>query len=319
MNTSKTLASIAILGALTAAPAGADNVIPDAPSWSTPARTDVAGHEGGQGDLAVAGSDQAYTQVQIDHKFGAPDWFPEQHLTMPHIVQFGKAPKVWACASCHLTSGTGHPESASLAGLDSAYMQGQMQAFADGTRIDYFGHMNRMAAQMTVEEIQAASDWFASLTPRTFIEVVEADTVPTSYIDSTRMRLVTEVETGEEPIDGRIIEIPADPVQVKLRHPVSNFISYVPAGRIARGEALVSGDNDRTFACAGCHGDDLTGSEIAPIIIGNFGIYTVRQLHGFKSETRISEEASLMTDVVVDLTDQDIVDIAAYLSTQQIN
>ncbi|WIY27790.1 c-type cytochrome [Parasedimentitalea psychrophila] len=319
MNTSKTIARIAILGALTAAPAGADNVIPDAPSWSTPARTDVAGHEAGQGDLTVDGSDQSYTQVQIDDKFSAPDWFPDQHLPMPETVQFGKGPKVWACASCHLTSGTGHPESASLAGLDSAYMQAQMRAFSDGTRVDYSGHMNRMAALMTPEEIQTASDWFASLTPRTFIEVIETETVPASYIDSTRMRLLTEAEPREEPIAGRIIEIPVDPVQVKLRHPVSNFISYVPTGSIARGEALVSGDNDRTYACAGCHGDDLTGTEIAPVIIGNFGIYTVRQLHGFKSETRSSEEASLMSDIVVDLTDQDIIDIAAYLSAQQIN
>jgi len=262
----------------------------------------------------VTGSAKHYSQEQIDDKFNAPDWFPKQHKKMPTIVKSGKKPKVWACASCHLASGTGHPESATLAGLDSQYLQTQMHAFADGSRLDYSGHMNRMAKALNKAEIKEISDWFSGLTPRKVTQVVEASQVPKTYVDDTRMRLQLQPIVMQD-IGNDIIEIPADLSTVKKRHPDSHFISYVPKGSIKRGKSLVNTGNGKTLPCAGCHGADLTGSSIAPAIVGNFASYTVRQLHGFKGGSRKGGQAVMMLGVVTALTDKDIVDISAYLTS----
>lgn len=293
----------------------ADNNIPGAPAWSTPARgIAIEGHDLNK-VKTLEGSSLQYTQTDIDNKFSAPDWFPEQHDPMPKIVQFGKKPKVWACASCHLASGLGHPESSTLAGLSESYMVQQLEAFATGQRIDYTGHMNRMAALLTKQEMQEVSKWFATLIPRTFITVKEVKQVPVTFIDNTRMRQVDMSDKTMTPIGKQIIEVAVDKEIVHKRAPYGQFISYVPLGSIERGKSLITTGNGKTMPCASCHGSRLTGTDIAPSITGNFGIYTVRQLHGFKSGTRNSAQSLMMKPVVTGLSDNDIIDIAAYLSS----
>ena len=68
----------------------------------------------------LPGSTKSYTQAQIDDQLNPPDWFPQEHASLPDIVEHGF--QVQACGSCHLMSGQGHPESAMLAGLPVAYM-----------------------------------------------------------------------------------------------------------------------------------------------------------------------------------------------------
>ena len=81
----------------------------------------------------VPGSTKQYTQAQIDDPFNPPDWFPDEHPPMPQIVAHGGAkPAGRACAQCHLPTGDGHPESASLAGLPANYIVRQMAAFKNG-------------------------------------------------------------------------------------------------------------------------------------------------------------------------------------------
>src|SRR5580692_11833623 len=83
----------------------------------------------------VPGSSQKYSLAQIDDPFNPPDWFPNEHPPMPQVVAHGgPKPAGRACAQCHLPSGDGHPESASLAGLPVAYVHRQMQAFKTGIR-----------------------------------------------------------------------------------------------------------------------------------------------------------------------------------------
>lgn len=298
----------------------ADNVIPGAPEWSTPARGLAIESEIYNKDQkrTIEGSKLQYSQTEIDNKFSAPDWFPEQHSPMPEIVKFGKKPKVWACASCHLASGLGHPESSTLAGLSESYMIQQLEAFASGQRIDYTGHMNRMAALLTKQEMQVISKWFATLKPRSFITVKEVSQVPTTYVDSTRMRKVNKSEKATIPLANRIIEVAQNESLVHKRAPYGAFISYVPVGSIAAGKTLVETGNAKTIPCASCHGINLTGTAIAPSIAGNFGIYTVRQLHGFKAATRSSPQSVMMSPVVARLSDIDIINISAYLSSLNI-
>jgi cytochrome c553 len=120
-------------------------------------------------------------------------------------------------------------------------------------------------------------------------------------------------------IANRIIEIPENAVEVKKRNPASMFISYVPEGSITRGKDLVNTGRGKTIPCANCHGDDLAGNTIAPSIIGNFASYTVRQLYGFKGDTRTGGNSVMMLGVVSALTDEDIVDISAYLTSLPVN
>lgn len=301
----------------------ADNPITGAPHWSTPKRgvaleSNITARDNDKALFTIVGSEQHYTQQQIDDKFNAPDWFPNRHGQMPDIVKSGKAPKVWACASCHLSSGAGHPESASLAGLDSQYLQNQMYAFADDSRLDYSGHMNRMSKALSKAEIKEVSDWFSNIPPRKVTKVVETSTVLKTYIDDARMRLFSQPPTMEA-IGTRIIEIPDHLLEVKKRNPEGTFISYVPEGSVARGKKLVSTGNGKTIPCSGCHGTDLSGSTSAPSIVGNFASYTVRQLHGFKGKTRNGGQAVMMQSVVNGLTDEDIIDISAYLTSLSVN
>ena len=48
----------------------------------------------------------ALYQAQIDDAFNPPDWFPDEHPTMPPIVARGEKPAVRACALCHLPAET---------------------------------------------------------------------------------------------------------------------------------------------------------------------------------------------------------------------
>ena len=82
----------------------------------------------------LPGSTKSYTQAQIDDQLNPPDWFPQEHAALPDIVEHGF--QVQACGSCHLMSGQGHPESATLAGLPVAYMMRQMEDFKSGARKD---------------------------------------------------------------------------------------------------------------------------------------------------------------------------------------
>jgi hypothetical protein len=54
----------------------------------------------------VPGSARTYTQSQIDSFNDPPDWFPDEHPPPPTIVAHGKGPKVRACVSCHLSTGS---------------------------------------------------------------------------------------------------------------------------------------------------------------------------------------------------------------------
>jgi cytochrome c553 len=312
-----------IISSLTVSSVYADNAIKGAPYWSTPTRgvnleSKKTAKDNDESLLGIVGSSLRYSRMQIDNKFNAPDWFPNQHDKMPMIVKSGKAPKVWACASCHLASGSGHPESARLAGLDSLYLQSQMKAFTDGSRLDYSGHMNRMSKALSTAEIKEVSDWFSTLTPQKVTKVVETDQVLKTYVDETRMRRVAKPYVMEA-MGNRIIEIPDNLAEVKKRHPDSTFISYVPIGSIDRGRNLVTTGGGKTIACAGCHGTDLKGSSIGPAIRGSFASYTVRQLYGFKANSRKGEQAAMMQTVVNGLTDKDIIDISAYLTSLPVN
>ena len=264
----------------------------------------------------VPGSAKSYTQGQVDDLYNPPDWFPEEHGPMPQVVQHGKGTQTPGCASCHLASGLGHPESANLTGLSTSYLMRQLKDFQGGLRTEPRQRMSMIAKGLSEEDAKQATEWFASLKPSVWEKVVETDTVPKTYVSDGHRRYVRP--GGEtEPIGHRIIEVPQDPLRVTSRDPHCGFIVYVPVGSIARGEELVTtGGSGKTFACAICHGPSLTGLGEVPDIAGHSPTYIVRQLYGFQTGARTSGMAQLMKAVVAQLGQDDMVAIAAYVASR---
>jgi len=261
------------------------------------------------------GSTLALTRAQVDDMFNAPDWFPDMHPPMPQIVAHGnKETTVRACGVCHLPTGTGHDESAYVAGLPAAYFIRQMADYKSGDRKGA-GTMVAMAKVITDEEVRAAAEYFASVKPRPWIRVVETDTVPKTYIGPGNKRLA-HPDGGNEPLGNRIIEITEDEEIVLYRDPRSGFVAYVPTGSIAKGEALVTtGGGGKTIPCAICHGQTLNGLGEVPGIAGRHPNYIVRQLWSMQNGERVGVSAALMKAVVEKLSVDDMLAIAAFVAS----
>ena len=102
----------------------------------------------------------------------------------------------------------------------------------------------------------------------------------------------------------------------RLRNPRSGFIAYAPIGSVKRGEALATtGGGGKTTACVVCHGPGLKGLGPVPNIAGRSPSYLARQMYDIKLGTRKGAMAALMVPVVANLTDSDIVDVIAYVSS----
>ncbi len=268
------------------------------------------------GPKQVPGSSKTYTPAQIDDLFAPPDWFPDEHPAAPAIILAGKKPTGMACGSCHLMNGRGHPESADLAGLNAEFLIRQMAEFKSGARRDA-PPMNGIAKATSDEDARLASEWFASLKPtQVWTKVVEADTVPKTWVNRGRMRFALP-GGATEPLGNRIITLPQDAERIEERDPHIGMIAYVPFGSPKKGEALAkTGGSGKTIQCGICHGPDLKGLGEVPRIAGMHPIYIARQLYNFKSGANGGVQAALMKQVVTGLSDEDIVALAAYIGSQ---
>lgn len=285
------------------------------PAWAYPApdATPPAGAEA-SGPVKVPGSTKSYTQKEIDDLANPPDWFPDESKSAPTIVRSGAADKGFACGSCHLFSGGGHPESANLAALSADFIVQQMADFKSGDRIDP-ARMNTIAQATSDEDAKQAADYFAAQKPTVWVKVMEADMVPKTWVNAARMRLPLP-GGGMEPTGNRIIELPQDPALATARDPKSGFIAYVPPGSIAKGEMLASTGGGKTISCTVCHGDGLKGFGNIPELAGQHPTYIARQLFGFKAGTGKSAAAQQMQKVAENLTVDDIIALSAYAASQ---
>jgi cytochrome c553 len=267
------------------------------------------------------GSTLSLTMTEINDPFNPPDWYPNEHPPMPQVVAHGRMPDVRACGQCHMPHGMGHPESSSLAGLPANYIVEQMAAYKGGTRKSSVparsASMITIASAATDEEVKAAAEYFASLKPVKWVRIEEAVMVPTTYVGAGNMRHAHHGEAaGTEPLGNRIIEIPEDTPGAELRDSHSPFMAYVPVGSVAKGEELVkTGGGGKTIQCSICHGPDLRGLGDVPSIIGRSPIYLARQLYDIKHGARTGAGVELMKAVVANLTDEDIIAIAAYTTS----
>jgi cytochrome c553 len=281
----------------------------------------------------VPGSNLAFNLRQVGSNTAPADWFPEDHPKMPEIVAHGKkatgnAAQVNACGFCHYPNGKGRPNNAGPAGLPANYILQQLDDFASGAR-NSWDKRKRNTQQMidyakgvTPEEAKAAAEYFASVKWTPYIKVVEAEMIPKMVFVGGGGGLILPAEgekAGMEPLGQRIIETPVDAEQTEpLRNPRSGFIAYAPVGSVKKGEALVLGGGEgKTVACASCHGEGLKGTDKFPGLAGRSPGYLGRQLYDFQHFTRVGPGATLMQPVVKHLSEEDIVNITAYLASLQ--
>jgi cytochrome c553 len=290
------------------------------PAWAYPWAPDFKPAPDDGIPRHVPDSAAAFTITQERDLFFAPDWHPDDHPSMPEIVAHGRLPDVRACGSCHRVEGTGGPENASLAGLPASYIAQQMADYKSGVR-KFAGPqrspvllMTAIAKAATEAEAQAAAAYFSSLKPKPNIKVIETDTVPVTQIARVFYMLVKD--GGTEPIGERIVEVPVDAAQFEHRDSRSQFIAYVPSGSIAKGEALAAtGGSGTTTPCITCHGLGLKGVDSTPGIAGRSPSYLVRQLYDFQQHSRQGSAGALMAPVVEKLSHNDMIALAAYISS----
>lgn len=289
----------------------------------------------------VDGSTASFNLVQIRDLHNVIDWFPSDHPKMAPVIEHGPAQmaeKGRGCGSCHLPNGRGRPENAPPGGLPAAYFIRQIDDFRHGLRYTAdprkpnTNTMIDLAKSMTDAEVKEAAEYFSSIKPPAspWIRVVEAATAPkVRYVGNLAL---PAKEKGTEPIAGRIVEMPEDEEQGDvLRNPHSGWVAYAPPGSIRKGEDLVTTGGmkivggkivqGKTTACGTCHGLNLTGVVGAdvPPIAGRSPSYIVRQLWDIQQGTRNGAQAQLMKLVVANLTSEDLVSIAAYLSSRPQN
>lgn len=289
--------------------------VPREPSWAFQVSGGALPAESPE-PKTIPGSTRKYTPKEIDDLSSPPDWFPDQHPPAPGPVQKGGG-GVLACGACHLMSGLGHPESADLTGYTVGYLVQQMNDFKSDARPDFAARMNGIAKALTDDQIRQTAEWLAALPRRKFVRVVEAATVPRTFVGQGRMRFIDPAAKGlTEPIGARIITLPEDQDLARLRDPRSGFVAYVPPRSLARGKALVeAGGNGKTVSCAICHGEGLKGLGNVPRLAGVHPIYLARQLYHFREGTRKGPDAPLMAKVVAKLTDEDIINLSAYAAS----
>ncbi len=282
----------------------------------------------------VPGSLAAFSELDIRDGGRVVDWFPGDHPPMGRVLERGPArlgEHSWGCAYCHLPTGKGRPENAPVVGQPVAYFMRQLADFRAGARTSADPRkpntrlMAGLSRLMTDAEMREAAEYFGAMKWTPWTRVVETDRVPRTRIEGNLFRAVERERI--EPIAGRIIEVPEDPEQSEgLRNPRSGFIAYVPKGSVRRGEFLVTTGGatieggkavpGKTLACAACHGPDLMGLLDVPGIAGRSPSYLVRQLYDLQQGTRRGASAAPMLPVVARLTGDDLVDIAAYVTSR---
>jgi cytochrome c553 len=267
-----------------------------------------------EGIVRAPGSAKEYEWAKVAGNANPPDWFPEEHPPAPGVVAGGTGTR-FACGSCHLMSGQGHPEAADIAGMPVAYLIRQMSYYKEGSRQDD-ARMGPIAKSTSDEDIRKAAEYFSALKPRVWVKVIETATPPKTFIATAGRHRQLHPDGGTEPIGHRILEIPENPFGTEIRDPHAGFIAYVPPGSIANGEALVKGGGaGKTVPCATCHGATLQGVGEVPRLAGLQPLFVARQLFDIRHGSSAGKALEPMKPVVANLTEDDIIAISSYLGS----
>jgi cytochrome c553 len=273
----------------------------------------------------VPGSAASYSLVDVRDGHDVIDWFPGDHPPMPPIIKNGPASLMSvrgrACGSCHLPNGKGRPENAPPAAQPVEYTIQTLRDFAAGLRQSADPRkantptMSALAKAMSEEEIKQAAEYYAAMQWTPWIRVVEADRIPEAHLEQGGMYIIKGKEPVE-PLGNRIVEAPEDDYQANtVRNPRSGFVAYVPVGSLEKGKQLVLTGGGKTIACFTCHGPTLQGLVNIPAIASRSPSYMMRQMWDMKVGTRRGPMTQLMKPVVAKLTQEDMLNVVAYLAS----
>jgi cytochrome c553 len=241
--------------------------------------------------------------------------------SVPELIRNGMVnpqthnPGFGVCMNCHTPGGFGMPQSAPLAGLPAGYFLRQLQDMVSGERKPYRPQMAEFARLLTPEDMKQLAEFYASQRFIPWIDVRETDSAPKTVV-GPRDIIAAAPEGGETPLGSRIVELSNGAEQPYVPNGPA-YTAYVPIGSLRRGESLVNrGGDGRTIQCTSCHGGNLLGNSVVPPIAGRSPVYTARQLYQFKDGNRGGSSAAAMKRVVMNLSDDDIIGISAYLASR---
>ena len=294
----------------------------DGTEWAFPGAGPAApSAKTGAGAHGLPGSALTFTDAQLVDRFRAVDWWPDRHRPAPSIVNQGRGPHAMACGFCHLPSGEGRPENASLAGLPADYIARQVADMRSGARgVAHPGwgpavFMQEVAGAVSPAEAASAGAYFAKARFVSHVRVVERARIPAVTPQGFVYRRLpgsARVALGQ-----RIVEGPDDFARFELRDSTVSYTAYVPPGAIRRGQALATtGGGGRTQPCGACHGSRLEGA-VGPPLAGRSPSYVFRQLNAFKTGTRSGADAAPMKLVAARLTTGDMIDLAAFVAASK--
>ena len=274
----------------------------------------------------VPGSTASYSLVDVRDGHDVIDWFPGDHPAMSPIIKNGPASLMSergrACGSCHLPNGKGRPENAPPAGQPVGYTIQTLQDFAAGLRQSADPRkantptMSALAKAMSEAEMKQAAEYFAAMQWTPWIRVVEADRIPEAHLEAQGGMYIIKGKEPVEPIGNRIVEAPEDDYQANtVRNPRSGFVAYVPVGSLEKGRQLVLNGGGKTIACGTCHGPTLEGIVNIPAIASRSPSYMMRQMWDMKVGARKGPMTQLMKPVVANLTQDDMLNVVAYLAS----
>jgi cytochrome c553 len=98
---------------------------------------------------------------------------------------------------------------------------------------------------------------------------------------------------------------------------LSLALAFTGASGILHAEGNISAGKEKAAACVSCHGDN--GNSIVstfPKLAQQHSSYLIKQLQAFKDGTR---KNPMMSSIAMGLTDDDMVDIAAYYADQEVS
>jgi cytochrome c553 len=273
----------------------------------------------------VPGSTASYSLVDVRDGHEVIDWFPGDHPLMPRVIKNGPASLMSergrGCGSCHLPNGKGRPENGPPAGQPVGYTIQTLHDFANGLRQSADPRkqntptMSALAKAMSEEEIKEAAEYYAAMQWTPWIRVVEADKIPEAHLEQGGMYIIKGKE-AVEPLGNRIVEAPEDDYQANtVRNPRSGFVAYVPVGSLEKGKQLVLNGGGKTIACFTCHGNTLQGLVNIPGIASRSPSYMMRQMWDMKVGARKGPMTQLMKPVVASLTQDDMLNVVAYLAS----
>ncbi|MFT6301402.1 MAG: cytochrome c553 [Granulosicoccus sp.] len=83
----------------------------------------------------------------------------------------------------------------------------------------------------------------------------------------------------------------------------------------AYSQDITAGETIYESVCKNCHGRTAKGMASFPKLSGNTAEYLVMRLEQYRAKEKLGPNAPLMWPLAVDLSDDDIANIAAYIST----